>query len=550
MIDVVWLDYREDSTGRGYWDQGILEDMFGGSLWPTSKRHQVRHWENRTWPEDARGGVVVFKGGNNADLLHMLKHDMDEHFPEWCLLIIAGDEECRVDWTRIQHANMRLWLALPRPLIHRDCPDGTRFFGCGYPPDAPAWLAQHTEDRPLDWSYAGQVNHPRRTKCLDEMENLPNGRSVRTEGFTQGLPRPDYFELMASSKLVPCPSGPTTPDTFRMWEALEAGCLPIVDAKTPGDLVPGYWEFLIGGTPPFPVIESWTAVDELVPDLLNGWPDNGNRVWCWWQRHKRDMAHWLIDDIQQLRGPAPDVASDVTFLIATSPIPPHPDPSITVETVESIRAQHPDAEIIIMCDGVRSEQEHRRDDYAAYLRTLFTLCAREWSGVVPVMFDGLTQQAEMIRRCLPMVRTPYMMFVEHDTPICGEIPWDGMKQVIEQGEADMIRLYPNTDLEPSHVHMFYDRQTIAGVPLLRTSQYSSRPHLCSVAFMRRMLDTWFREGEVMFLELRMHSVLARLWADDGILGWNQCKTWIYEPEGNLQRSLHTNGRDGDPAFPT
>lgn len=553
MIDVVWLDYREDSQPRGYWDQGTLEHIFAGTWWPTSKRHQVRHHLN-TWPEDARGGVVVFKGGNNADMLHMLKADMDEHFPDWVLLVITGDEESLVEWSRISHANMRMWIALPRPLRHRDCPDGTRYFGCGVPPDAVERLDCHTawqESKPLDWFYSGQVNHGRRRKAVAAAKALTEpGRLVETEGFTQGLPRGEYYEGLAMAKLSLCPSGPTTPDTFRLWESLEAGCLPLVDAQTPGDLVPGYWEFLIGGTPPFPLIDNWAGLDTLVPDLLNGWPDNANRVVTWWQRHKRDMAHWLLDDIQQMRGPEPDVVSDVTFLVATSPIPTHPDPSITVDTVESLKAQCPDAEIIIMCDGVRAEQEHRRGDYVEYLRRLSVKCAREWDGVVMRLFDGLTQQAEMIRQTLPLVRTPYMMFVEHDTPLTGDIPWEQMKEAVASGDADMIRLYPNTDLEPSHAHMMLDRQTIAGLPLLRTYQYSSRPHLCTVAFMQRMLDTWFTPGEVQFLELRMHSVMSRLWTDHGMHGWNQCKTWIYEPEGNLQRSLHTNGREGDPAFPT
>lgn len=554
MIDVVWLDYRDDadgpSSGRGYWDQGMFEALFAGTLYPTSKRHTFRHWERRTWPEDTPGGIVVFKGGNNADQLHTLTQDIAEHFPEWCLLITAGDEEDRVDWSRISHANLTRWIALPRPLSHRDCPDGTRYFGCGWPADAPALL--HATERTVAWSYAGQVNHSRRHEAVTAAQQLDvPGELHPSPGFTQGLDRASYYDLMSRSKLILCPSGPTTPDTFRMWEALEAGCLPLVDLKTPDDKVPGYYPFLLGGEPPFPTVDTWdTDLPDLVANGLNDWPANVNRVWAWWQQWKRNMAWGLIDDIAGMRGPEPDTAADVTFLIATSPIPNHPDDSTLVETVESIRAQQPDAEIIIMCDGVRAEQEHRRADYEEYLNRVLTRCAREWAGVVPVIFEHLTQQADMIRQTLAMVRTPYLMFVEHDTPLCGDIPWEPMKQVIADGEADMIRLYPNTDLEPSHLHMFHDRQTIHGVPLLRTHQYSSRPHLTSTAFMRRMLDTWFQPGVPMFLELRMHSVLSNLWAADGILGWNQCRTWIYEPEGNLQRSLHSNGRGDDPAFPT
>ena len=33
--------------------------------------------------------------------------------------------------------------------------------------------------------------------------------------------------------MIPCPSGPATPDSFRLWEALEAGCVPIADGYAP-----------------------------------------------------------------------------------------------------------------------------------------------------------------------------------------------------------------------------------------------------------------------------------------------------------------------------
>jgi hypothetical protein len=86
---------------------------------------------------------------------------------------------------------------------------------------------------------------------------------------------------------------------------------------------------------------------------------------------------------------------------------------------------------------------------------------------------------------------------------------------------------------------------------IRTSQWSQRPHIASVAYYRRILDSHFSADAKCFIEDKMHGVLDQAYILDGIAGWNQHRIHIYDPgngNGNMKRSYHTDGRAGERKY--
>jgi len=63
-------------------------------------------------------------------------------------------------------------------------------------------------------------------------------------------------------------------------------------------------------------------------------------------------------------------SSQITVLIPTFWIPSCPDTSIIDEVILSVRERLPDAPIIIMCNGLRDELIHRKQDYYEYVSRL------------------------------------------------------------------------------------------------------------------------------------------------------------------------------------
>ena len=104
----------------------------------------------------------------------------------------------------------------------------------------------------------------------------------------------------------------------------------------------------------------------------------------------------------------------------SSPVPSHPSVGVTLDSIARLRSypELKECEIIIMLDGVRAEQEHRRDDYEEYKRRLSWL---RLHNVRLMEFPKHSHQATMTREALETVKTSIVYFVEHDTYAFGEI---------------------------------------------------------------------------------------------------------------------------------
>jgi hypothetical protein len=76
--------------------------------------------------------------------------------------------------------------------------------------------------------------------------------------------------MLLNSKFIPCPRGQNA-ETFRFWEALEHGSIPIY-VRSPGDTL--YVEFLTTHMPSFSafIFETWESASKSIESLLNDMP--------------------------------------------------------------------------------------------------------------------------------------------------------------------------------------------------------------------------------------------------------------------------------------
>ena len=150
----------------------------------------------------------------------------------------------------------------------------------------------------------------------------------------------------------------------------------------------------------------------------------------------------------------------------------------------------------------------------------------------------------MARRALAEVTSPLVLYVEADTPLRGEIPWDQMIPLLRNNDLDVIRLNHDWRIHPEHQTLMVDLSPInlGGLPLVRTRQWSQRPHLARTDFYRAALSKWFAPDARCFIEDRMYWVILETgsWADYRIA--------LYAPEGDQSRSYHLDGREGGEKF--
>lgn len=236
---------------------------------------------------------------------------------------------------------------------------------------------------------------------------------------------------------------------------------------------------------------------------------------------------------------------DITVVLPTSPIPSHPDTAIVEETVASIRHWLPDAEILLTFDGLGPEHFHRHDSYEEYIRRVLWLADHGgWGPVAPEVFTTHQHQSGMMRWAMPEIHTPLLLYVEHDTPLVTDekIDWDAAVKFLHSGRGDLLRFHHESVIPNEHGPMMHGGYWHkCGV--IRTSQWSQRPHLATTAFYERILKSHFTWNDKVFIEDQMHGICQSAYLRHGMGGWQQYRLHIYDPGGgNIKRSYHLDGR--------
>jgi hypothetical protein len=138
------------------------------------------------------------------------------------------------------------------------------------------------------WSFAGQINKSTRISMITNMKSIPHHFIHEIGSFADpnSLSQEKYRNLMLNSIFIPCPKGWVNLESFRVWEALECGCIPIVE-KTPFDYFAKAY-----GPYPFLAVSSWNEAPKLINDLLTNpkqLEELQNNCLTWWKEYKKNM---------------------------------------------------------------------------------------------------------------------------------------------------------------------------------------------------------------------------------------------------------------------
>ncbi len=511
MKNVVFLSVKKEVPADSYWDQRLLKDLLQGL--------QVSYST-----DGLDEAIVIIPGAYQFDVVDKINKELNKL--KKCVVIVTSDEENKFPLGELKHRNMRLYATYAYETDTK-----VRWLPIGYP-DHIEEVSKDVFEKDIDLFFSGQVNHESRSEMIDAVEEVENKYINVTGGFSQGLEHREYFELMSRSKVVLAPRGNISPDSFRLYEALECGAVPIAENNE-------FWERVFGSVP-FPVIQKSEQWSGYAQDAIDQYPYINNRCQAWWIQQKNRIRKELV-------GQHFNVISDgITVIVPVSPIKSHPETSVLEETIKSIRYHLPTSDILITFDGVRAEQEEMRDAYEEHIRRVLWK-AREWN-ITPYIFDEHMHQSGMARFVLEKIDTPLVLYVEQDTPLVTDesIDWDHLVNKIIKGDANVIRFHFEAFIPEPHKHL------MLGEPedqLLKTAQWSQRPHLASTPFYRRILADHFSANTRCFIEDLIHGRLYEDFVKDGFLGWNQWRVYIYHPNNtNIKRSYHTDGRAGGAKY--
>ncbi len=154
-------------------------------------------------------------------------------------------------------------------------------FPLGLPRIAPAPrpIVPQTSRR-YTWSFCGN-RVASRFEMLSAFDGLAPAY-VLPQG--KRIPRHEFHDVLMQSKFVPCPMGNVMLETWRAYEALEAGCIPLLERRPTMD----YYRNLLGDHP-IPTFASWREARRFVCRRLQT-PDDLDRhqiqLLQWWSGAK------------------------------------------------------------------------------------------------------------------------------------------------------------------------------------------------------------------------------------------------------------------------
>jgi hypothetical protein len=181
-------------------------------------------------------------------------------------------------------------------------------------------VSQPIHQREYLWSFAGQLKESRyeMIKCA---EQIPGGKSHITAQWNDpnGLTTKAYAALLSNTKISLCPMGNYSVDCFRIYESLEAGAIPLVEAKAlhqsmavflkPKFMVRygtwnqrfwlrnwRYWERTFQSEFPCPLIYDWKNVEALINSI--DVETSSEKIQRWWQDYKRSLTQLVQSTIQ------------------------------------------------------------------------------------------------------------------------------------------------------------------------------------------------------------------------------------------------------------
>lgn len=341
MTHIVWWGWPT----RAEYDKGSLEDngdagrVMYQDFFPEGPDF-VYHRDLRTLPEGV-GAVVVINALISSEGCANLgiENTVDVNFINqcikslpWVIIFVVDDVDSHYELDKLHHPHMKIWTEFAKPKLtatHVGC--HVNVPKCHHlvrrlPEGYERWTTMRSKpsfhNRSVDWFFAGQsiparhgdwlvalqrlTNHPQ-SLCHDDAVFLQyEGKNAECQDIGR-LPIIEYIATMRISKIVICRPENCMPETTRIYSTLESGCVPIVSDR-PGVAGAfrdqydwsGYWEYLLGEKPPFPVVTDPKDLDKVIQQTLAEWPQNAIRVSEWWIDYKKRLCASLKAEIQAM----------------------------------------------------------------------------------------------------------------------------------------------------------------------------------------------------------------------------------------------------------
>ena len=147
-------------------------------------------------------------------------------------------------------------------------------------------------ERKYKWAFLGTPHKSSRHDLLFQLSDIEPSFFHKTKKFNEKIiDVSEMSGILTSTEFIPCPNGFVHPETYRLYEALECGCIPIVENAYK------YYDRLFPNNP-FIKIDRWIEAKPVIRE----WGDDQikqKREECrtWWSQYKNQLQEFIINKI-------------------------------------------------------------------------------------------------------------------------------------------------------------------------------------------------------------------------------------------------------------
>tara|TARA_Y100000590_G_scaffold7829_1_gene9865 strand:+ start:586 stop:1476 length:891 start_codon:yes stop_codon:yes gene_type:complete len=146
--------------------------------------------------------------------------------------------------------------------------------------------------RKYKWAFVGTPHKSSRHDLIFQLSDIEPFFSHKTQKFDEKIISVDEMsEALSSTHFIPCPNGFVHPETYRLYEALECGCIPIVEDTY------NYYDRLFPNNP-FIKVNKWSDAKP----IIKGWEEEQikrkkSECEVWWSEYKNNLQEFIRNKV-------------------------------------------------------------------------------------------------------------------------------------------------------------------------------------------------------------------------------------------------------------
>jgi hypothetical protein len=143
------------------------------------------------------------------------------------------------------------------------------------------------------WSFAGSIDRPDREKSLASLRAVHPHKEYSKNNWNSPhlVEGQEYMQMLANCKFAPCFKGNRALESFRLYEALEMGAIPVYVPSESRSSKDEYGELF--GQHPLLGFPSWEKAAEVLPKLISQ-----NEVM---EKHRKNLQDWWSNKKSEIR---------------------------------------------------------------------------------------------------------------------------------------------------------------------------------------------------------------------------------------------------------